>query len=424
MPRQIRISSSALIKPATTAGFDVLQYCGDNMGTKKNILYRPPKIVITGKKWYIELYYRIPEKYRAHYNNRRWERFKIYKDINVMRTPEYNAWLLSVLGRALESGWSPFKEEEVLTEEIKQKEWTIQQAALYFLQKWEGRGLSQASDAKYKRCVNRFLSWLQSKGLQHESATSINSSHLENYLEQIKASEQWTNSTYNGERGFLSTMFNFLLKKEIIKKKPEAGSKLKAISKKHRYYDDRTYNNLNKIMTDHDPYLAFAFQIVYYLCIRSEEELKHLQIKYLYPERKQAFLTNGKTGERYIPLVNEAVKLFEERKIFDCDPEYYVLSVGSKTKFIRDGQPGPEPFGKGFFSKRFAKIRKLAGLSSVFTLYGAKHTRVIHLKMDGAKDADIMSLTGHTSFEAYSKYLRDLGLTADTEALNLKTRKL
>lgn len=392
------------------------------MGTKKNILYREPKIVTTGKKWYIELYYRIPEKYRKFYNNKRWERFKIYKDINVIRTAEYNQWLLKVINRALEAGWTPFKEDQVLAQEAPEKLWTIQQAALYFLQKWENRGLSSGSDAKYKRSVNRFIAWLTSRGLQHELATSITSDHLEHYLEQTKAAEGWSNATYNGERGFISTMFNFLKKKKIIKEKPEPGEKLKHKKQKHRYYDDRTLQTLKKVMKASDPYVDFAFDITYYMCVRSEEELKNLKVGDLYPERKQALVKFGKTGERYVPLVNEMIEIFKSRGIFDYPPNYYVISVASKYKFVKDGTPGPEPFNRGFLSKRFAKIRKAAELSSDFTLYGAKHTRVIHLKTDGVSDADIMSLTGHESFEAYSKYLSDLGLTADIDKLNQKTR--
>jgi hypothetical protein len=47
----------------------------------------------------------------------------------------------------------------------------------------------------------------------------------------------------------------------------------------------------------------------------------------------------------------------------------------------------------------------------------------VNLKMDGVSDADIMSLTGHRDFNAYSVYLRDLGLTVNPETINLKTRK-
>jgi integrase len=95
-----------------------------------------------------------------------------------------------------------------------------------------------------------------------------------------------------------------------------------------------------------------------------------------------------------------------------------VFSVQSKTAFVADGKPGAEPFGKGFFSKRFAKLRKEIGISSDYTIYGLKHTRVIHLKSAGASDADIMALTGHSTYDAFSRYLRDLGMTANPEVID------
>lgn len=68
--------------------------------------------------------------------------------------------------------------------------------------------------------------------------------------------------------------------------------------------------------------------------------------------------------------------------------------------------------------------RNAAGLSKDFSLYSAKYTRVVHLKYDGVSDSDIMSLTRHKTFEAYSIYLRGLGLTADIKNINAKSRKI
>lgn len=78
----------------------------------------------------------------------------------------------------------------------------------------------------------------------------------------------------------------------------------------------------------------------------------------------------------------------------------------------------------GLFAKKFRKVRDSIGVASVYTLMGMRHTRIIHLKQDGATDADIMSLTGHKTYEALSKYLRDLGLDADAEKLNRISRKV
>lgn len=95
--------------------------------------------------------------------------------------------------------------------------------------------------------------------------------------------------------------------------------------------------------------------------------------------------------------------------------------VGKMERGI-EGCPAIKPFGTGFFAKRFRKVRKEAGLPTHFSIYGFKHTRIIHLKQDNATDADIMSLTGHKDFSAYAKYLRDLGLDADAGKISKISR--
>lgn len=424
MTLEIRISSSALLKPATMAGFDVSKFSGDTGMTTKIIKYRDVKVNTSGQKWFVEFKHLIPTELRVHYHNRKWLRIKVYKDINIVKTLEYANQVKRAVEKWLREDFSPFEADmDMLNGRNKQeKQWTIQQAALFFLQKWNNRGLSKASENKYKRSVNRFIKWLTKKGMQHDPSTSIKSEHLENYLEEVKIAEKWTNSTFNGERGFLSTMFNFLDKKGIIKEKLTAGDKLKVNSKKHRYFDERTYKKLKEVLLEKDPYLLFACQCVYYLAIRSEKELQNLKVGNISPESKQVFLTVGKTGQRHIPLVNEMIKIFKKRKIFKYPPDYYVFSVPHKNKFVPDGTPGAEPFNTGFFSKRFAKIREEAGLTSDHTIMGFRHTRAVHLKTDGVKDHDIQMLMGHTDFITTSKYLRELGLSADTEALNKKTR--
>lgn len=415
------------VKPALVAGFALDKYIGDAMTATKQIKYRDIKLNTTGHKWYVEFKYLIPGELRPNYKNRKWLRVKIYKGINVVRTTEYAEAVKRAVTEWLKDGYSPFEADieamKVGDLEPSKKKWNIQQAVLFFKQKWKGRGLSPKSTAKYDRAADRFLSWLTARDLQHHDAKEITSEHIERYLYDSKETLKWSNTTFNGERGFIGTIFTFLSKKNIANKVEHTG-KLKAKAKKHRYFDQRTFEKLKKILLEHDPYLYFACQCVYYMAIRSEDELKYLKVGNIHPDRKQVLIAEGKTGERLIPLVDEMIKIFKARKVLKADPSYYVFSVPSKTKFVPDGKPGAEPFGTGFFSKRFAKIREKAGLSSDHTLYGMKHTRIIHLKNDGAQDADIMQLTGHSSYESYSKYMRDLGLTANTALLSKKTRKI
>lgn len=414
--------------PHSQRVFSFIDTYGDKMGTRKNIVYKEPKLKTSGKKWYVEYYYRIPKELSS---KKQWERFKVYEDINRIKTMDYAYQLLKAVREGLEQGFNPFEPTKIFikneTDLLYKKQWSINQAILHFKTMWKERGIEQASLSKYNRVADRFLKWCIGRGIQHEGIESITTKHIEAYLSFVKKDHKLTNRGYNNEKGFLNTMFIFFIKDCNCPKNPCIGiSKQKTSSKKHKYYDQKTFSRIKEAMDKGDPYLLFAAQVVYYLCVRSEKELKMLRVGNIIAERKQVLINaeDSKTdADRYVPMADEMYKIFKERKIFDYPGNYFVFSVQSKTKFVKDGVPGPVPFGSGFFSKRFAKIRKAAGLSSDYTIYGMKHTRIVHLKTDGVQDVDIMSLTGHKSYQAYSEYLKDLGLTSNPDAINKHTRK-
>lgn len=398
------------------------------MGTRKNVYYRGPKLVTTGRKWYVEYYYRKP----VELNSRgEWERFKVYENINRVKTMEYAYELLKAVRDQLENGFDPYNPVKVYVKEISdpltKKQWSINQAVLHFKTMWKERGIADTSLAKNNRTADRFLNWCIQRGIQHEPIESITHKHIEAYLIQVKQDGGWTNRGYNNEKDFLSTMFNFFVRDCNCPRNPVKGiTDQKTSSKKHKYYDEKTFAKIKESMLKSDPYLLFACQVVYYLCIRSEKELKLFKVSSIIPERKQVFIKgeDSKTNaDRYVPMADDMYQIFKERKILDYPGDYYIFSVPHKNKFTPDGVPGPAPFGKGFFSKRFAKIRKKTGLDSDFTIFSLRHTRCIHLKMDGARDEEIQHLMGHTDFNTTAKYLRQLGLTVDPDAINRKTRK-
>ena len=401
-----------------------MEMYGDKKGTKKFKHYKLPRLVKSAGKLYVTYSFLIPA---GHPRAGKWKRYKVYEDINRHKNAYYSEGLLTAVRNALEAGWSPFDHQKKFME-APEKIWSINQAFLHFLDHWKTRGLAKTTTDKYDRAVKGFLKWMTKYSVQNLPASALSQNHIEKYLQEKKTENAWSNRTYNNEMDFLDTACGFLVKKKIITGNPVEGlHQPKTTSKKHRYYDQKTLDRLVKKMTEQDPYLYFAFQVVYHLCVRSEKELKHLKVGNIFPDRMQVFLTAGETktnADRYIPMSDEILRIFKERSILEADPDFYVFGVPHRNKWVPDGVPGPEPFGNGFFSKRFAKIRLALKLSSDFTLYGAKHTRVIHLKKDGAKDDEIMSLTGHRDFTSYSTYLRDLGVDANVEKLSAMTRKI
>ena len=268
--------------------------------------------------------------------------------------------------------------------------------------------------------------YLTKRNLQHESVKTITRDHVKSALREASDEYAWSNRTFNNNKSALSTVFIFLESEKITSDNPTKRiEKKKQISKKHRYYDPTQFKNVRKVMLEDDPLTYFATKLIYYLAIRAEKELKHFRVGNIFLDRKQVLIQaeEAKTdADRYIPIPDELMEdLVRIRNKYP--PEYYVIGKGDRVKHVRDNTPSREPFANNMISARFAKIRKKAGLSSDHTPYSFKHTRVIHLKQDGAQDSDIMKLTGHTSYAAYAEYLRDLGVDGNPEAINKITRK-
>lgn len=418
---RVRISSSAHLKPVPVAGF---------IENKENLAislprfyhYRKPVIKRSKDSLFIEYWYRIPVQVRHLYNKKEWHRFRIREDINKRGKDkeEYAEWLRNEIEDSLKKGYNPFSPESdfVASEEIEQEELNATDAMILFLEAWSKRGLESNSYQKYKKVINRFILWLKLKQIPYTEITNITQDHIERFLTDTKKEHGFSNREYNNHFDFLRTAFNFLLKKKFISESPCVGiDKLKSRSSKHRYYNEKNLKDISRVLKLYDPYTFLAFQTVYYLCVRSDKELMNLKVGNIIWEQNKVLAEVGKGNtERYIPLDENIKELFLEHGIDKFPDNYYVFGI--------EGKPALKPFGKGFFSKRFRKVREAAGMNKDFTLYSAKHTRIIHLKQDQVPDADIMSLTGHLDFSSYTKYLRDLGLTSDIKNINAKSRKI
>ncbi len=416
-----------IMKPVPVAGF-IVSSKNSAKSLSRIFNYRKPRLVKAPKGWYIEYYYRIPVEVKPYYDNKEWYRFRITEDMNRRKGSdkrEFADWLLEQITISLKQGYNPFEPEKRHIEKqrkgiIMPRSMNAHDALHLFLEKWELRGLDKYTISRYNRYVTRLMEWLRLNDLLYNDARDINSNHIEAFLQSSKRKYGYGNREYNNVHDFIRTAFKFLEKKKIISESPCVGiDKLKSSTNKHRYYDDQALKDITTALKIEDPYTYLAFQTVYYLCVRAEKELMNLKVgNIMWTENKILAESGGTKGSsaRYIPLDENIKALFLERGIDKYPSEYYVFGAY--------GEPSAKPFGKEFFSKRFRKVRIRLKLPEHYTIYGAKHTRVIHLKTDGASDADIMSLTGHKDFVSYAKYLRDLGLTADAAKINKLSRKL
>lgn len=389
----------------------------DNYGgmTGANIKYRKPKIYRGKGKWYVYYSYRQADG--------SWKRYRVYEDINRIKTLEYAEHLRKAVLYALESGYDPTAQDRLIEQEfLGNVQMDISRALQKFLDLKKGT-VKRPTYLDYERASIYLLEYLKERKMLNAHPDEITSELIYEFLNQYKTNLNWGNRTYNNYVNSLRSAFIFMRKRKYCQSNPITDiDKLKSMPKKHRFYDDGLLTRIKDCMEKHDPYLEFACQAVYFLCIRSYEELSRLKVKDIYVQRMQVFISDGKTGDRFIPLASEMLDLFKKWRVLDADPNYYVFSPQHRGNHLLAGRPGLKRFNVNYFAKRFKKIRELLDLSSDYTIYGFKHTRVIHLKMDGVSDADIMSLTGHTDFASYAKYLRDIGMTSTPAQLENKTR--
>ena len=410
------------LKPAPVAGFIISQI--KYVRTLSAIChYRTPRLVKAAAGWYILYYYRVPKIVEHLYPNVTWYRFRLTEDMNYRRGAdkiEYADWLLKEITQSLKDGYNPFETAVGLSSEKDGKAEpdviSSKEAFKFFLDAWGKRGIEAESLAKYKRFVNKLGEYLYKVNIFYNDVNQVTTTHIENFLQ----AEIISNREFNNRLDFIRTCFIFLVKKKIIKESPCEGiDKKPTKSNKHRYFDKVNLEIFSKLFTTVDPYVWFACQTVYHLCIRSDKELMLFKVGNILWDDNKILLDSDSTkgnSARYVPMDDEIKNIFLERGIDKFPADYYVFGV--------DGEPSSTPFGLGFLSRRFKKVRRAAELPEHFTIYGFKHTRVVHLKTDNVNDADIMSLTGHKDFVSYSKYLRDLGLTADRKQINEKSRRI
>lgn len=410
-------------KPVPVTGF--YNYKKNFVKTLPSLYYyRKPRLVKSKSGWYIEYYYRIPVNVRPLYDGKEWLRIRVREDLNRRRGSEkedYAEWLLLETSNSLRNGFNPFEME---TEHVEQQSAAIEEkqqlnitdALQLFLEKWKTRALEPLSYSKYERYLTRLIDWLKLKHIPYADVTTITQNHIEQFLTDMKRIHGFSNREYNNHFDFIRTAFNFLLKKKYITESPCADfEKQKVKVTKHRFFDAKSLTDITRALQVKDSYLHLVFQTVYYTCIRSDKEIRNLKVGGIDWDHGTILVEVSKTDQDYVPLDKYITPLLKEY-IKDAPADYYI--------FGPRGKPSSIAASHGLFSKKFQKIRDQIGMSDKYTMYGAKHTRIVHLKQSGATDADIMSLTRHKSFEAYAHYLRDIGLTADIKKLNKLSRKI
>lgn len=393
-------------KPCTSGLYFFLSENSAKQVPRKYIHYRPARL-IKGSRWYIEFYYKNGKG--------KFERFRIFENVNKFKDLEFSLDYVDTINKALQRGYNPFEQAAPEPEEM-----TITEAINFAIEKQKGKGLVKETIEKYEYAARLVINWLEDNGLKDHSVNSIRKQHIERLLYEYKKDRIWSNTQYNNTKNYISSIFSCLQKSDLIESNPVALiPSLKSKVTKHQYYDDKLFPKITAVIKENDKYLWYAVMWVYYLGVRSGKELRLMKVGDILDEGKYfRFRAEATKANRddVLPIDPNLKVIIEEMNLLVADKKKYIFGVHKEPSF--------KPVNEEYFSNRFAKIRKDAGLSQSFTLYSYKHSRVVHLLRDGAKLSDVSKLMRHKDISVTAIYARDLGVDFDSKELEKLTRKI
>jgi site-specific recombinase XerD len=421
-------------------------------GTQKGHIFnyirrmRPPSEPVINRtqpnKWFIEWNHDVPFLLWDKYSRKR-IRIKRYPDINRYKGEERERYAQEQLKiyhyMLFELKYNPFEEElqqleyyhvnrasllpsvtEIeekhkagaeLPEEDKRKLLGIAEALEAFMESRRKRKLAKESITAYQGTVDWLGEGLAAMEYIHLPIGELRYIHISAALSYISEEREWVATTINKEIDFLNTVFNWLETEDYVLKSPIKNKfiKLPAAKSRHTWYDRDLFEKVvNKIIELGDEPLLRACQFTYLLLIRSKKELRNLKIGDIDTSLKRIrFRTDldlaksKREDYRDYSAFFEAV--YSEMGLANYPADYYVFSA--------EGKPGPRMVSHNYFSKRFFKVKEAMALGPEYTIYGFKHTRIVHELMRGTDGKHISYLARHTDFKTTLEYARDYDIS-------------
>ena len=386
---------------------------------KNKGLYTKPQIYDAGgdtsKRWYVYFSYLNPKTNKMERQTPLYYGMNRLQDATERRVAAKQ--LRDMVENVLKNGYSPY--EEGYTEE---KVITIEKALELGLENAQAT-MKETSFKDYKYRLLNFQKWLYENGFKGRVFSVITKRTVLNFLNSVL--QRTSPKNRNNFRASLSILFTFLEENEYIT--DNFVSKipvLKAKPERNKTYTQAQEEELFKYLETHDKQLLLMIKFVSYNFLRPIEVCR-LRVKDINFEERQ-LVVDAKNQLQKTKIIPEL--LFKEiAHIKGANPDYYLFApqgVGSWDT--------TEMNKRDYWSKRFKKVKEVFGMGSEYGIYSFRHTFITKLYRELRKTltpyetkSQLMLITGHTTFTALDKYLRDIDaeLPADYSALILQASR-
>ncbi len=265
------------------------------------------------------------------------------------------------------------------------------------------------SVSTYRVTKTWLLKYFTAIGSEAIPVSQVSRLQVAEALMKAKNDRNWEGTTYNNEYGVLINFFNWLEREEYIAQNPIRGKieKMPESKHKHRWYDKETKDRVKKALLAANEMTVYrVMQFTYFIMIRSKTELMKLKAgdidRTLKRTRFSADLSkeNVEAFRDYEPEFDQVLDEMD----FDAIPKNWYI-------FGKKGKPSPYSCHKDLFADLWRPIRDTLGLSSDYTIYGMKHTRIVHLLMKKVDGLDISYMARHEDTKSTKEYQRDYDIT-------------
>jgi integrase len=305
---------------------------------------------------------------------------------------------------------SEFVAKKPLREEERRRNMSIQDVLDAFLESRKTRKVDPKTITSYKYIVDYLKKYIPSMAVGQVRYVHISSAvqKMIKFLED--KGKPWSAGTINKQWEFINTIFAWMTIEEYMQINPLKGKivKLDSTTTIHKWYNRETAAIVKDrlIKEKKYPWLLRVCQFTYWILIRSKSELQNIRIGDIDFDlhqinfRKEWTKAKKDQNRDYSP---EFQKVLDEMGLKNMPKDWYIFGKG--------GKPGPDKCGHNSFSNAWSEIRKELNLSEDYTIYGWKHTRIVHMMMLGFSSYEISHAARHSNTKTTEDYKKDYDIS-------------
>jgi integrase len=353
------------------------------------------------KRWYVYYSFRNPATDKLE------RQTPIYSGVNQFKVLKERKEAIKILAKALETilenGFNPYDDSISVD---KSKKYNIPDAVTFVLELKKST-LKENSYRDFRIRIRSFEKWLLANGHENRYITTVNKKVVITFLNSILSNTSAKNR--NNTRSNLSIFFQSLEDNDIIAENfIKKINVLKSTPERNKTYSSTQEIDIFNYLKSNDDLLLLFIQFVSYNHLRPVEvvrlRIKDVNIKdrLIYVRAKNKAVKIKIIPEILLSSIPDLEKLNPESFFFTPNGIGYDWTTGETDK-------------RGYFGKRFKKVKESLGLGIDYGLYSFRHTFITKLYRELVKDSTpneakskLMLITGHTTMTALEKYLTDI----------------